>query len=68
MSWVIYDELIELDLDNLKEVLRVTKEIIKDREKKMRCEICNKEKEDVRFEGSEEMNICDRCLQEKKNA
>jgi len=33
----------------------------------MKCEICNKEKEDVRFEGSEEMNICDRCLQEKKN-
>ena len=32
----------------------------------MKCEICNKEKEDVRFEGSEEMNICDRCLQEKK--
>ena len=32
----------------------------------MKCEICNKEKEDVRFEGSEEMNICDRCLHKIK--
>ena len=26
------------------------------------CEVCNKEKDDVRFEGSYEGFICDGCL------
>jgi len=31
-----------------------------------KCEVCNKEKKDVRFEGSEEKFICDKCLYEIK--
>ena len=30
----------------------------------MECEVCGKEKADVRFEGSFEGNICDICLSE----
>jgi hypothetical protein len=30
------------------------------------CEICHKIKKDVRFEGSQEINICDSCLIEVK--
>jgi hypothetical protein len=30
------------------------------------CEICKKKKKDVRFEGSEEKYICDKCLYELK--
>jgi hypothetical protein len=29
---------------------------------KYECDICNKVKEDVRFEGSKEKTICDSCL------
>ena len=28
------------------------------------CEVCFKKSEFVRFEGSEEKNICDKCLTE----
>ena len=30
------------------------------------CEVCFKKSEFVRFEGSEEKNICDKCLYELK--
>jgi len=30
------------------------------------CQKCKKVKKDVRFEGSEEINICDKCLQKIK--
>lgn len=33
----------------------------------MKCEVCGKEKADVRFEGSEEMNVCDSCLFKEKH-
>jgi hypothetical protein len=29
---------------------------------KMKCEVCKKKKPDVRFEGSVEKHLCDRCL------
>jgi hypothetical protein len=28
----------------------------------MECDVCGKEKEDVRFEGLTESHICDSCL------
>jgi len=33
---------------------------------KLICEVCNKKSEFVRFEGSEEKNICDNCLYKLK--
>ena len=32
----------------------------------LKCEVCGKSKADVRFEGSEEKNICDSCLLKEK--
>ena len=31
------------------------------------CEVCNKTKEDTRFEGSEEKYLCDECLNNIKH-
>ena len=41
--------------------------ILKLEEDNKTCEVCNKIKPDVRFEGSEEKYICDNCLFEIKN-